>query len=218
MKNKLTSIIIPIYNEEKFIGRCLRSLLNQSLSQEDYEIILINDGSLDKTKYAIELFEGGIIRVINNDKNEGLPYSLNKGIINSNGKFIVRVDGDDYVNHNFLLILKVFLEMNPYLDAVCCDYQLVDFMENVISVEDSNKNPIGCGIMFRKKQIMEIGMYDPKMKYLEDKDMYNRFTKRHSIFRIELPLYRYRMHENNMTNNKEKVEEYNIKLRNKPKI
>ena len=218
MKKNLISIIIPIYNEEKYIGRCLRSLLNQSLSQDLYEIIIINDGSLDKTKYALELFEGGIIRVLNNDKNEGGPYSLNKGISNSKGKFIVRVDADDYVNHDFLLILKVFLEMNPYLDAVCCDYQLVDLAENVISVENSSENPIGCGIMFRKKQLMEIGMYDPKMKYHEDKDIYNRFTERHSIFRIQLPLYRYRMHENNMTNDKEKVEEYYKKLQNKHKI
>lgn len=205
MKNKILSVVIPIYNEEKYIGRCIRSLMNQSLSQDEYEIILINDGSLDKTKYALQLFEGGIIKVFNNDKNKGLPYSLNKAITNSKGKFIVRVDGDDYVNYDFLLILKVFLEMNPYLDAVSCDYQLVDSSENVISIENAEKDPIGCGIMFRKKHLIEIGMYDTEMKHNEDKEMYNRFTKRHSIFRIPLPLYRYRKHQNNMTNNQDEL-------------
>ena len=58
MKNShpLISVIIPIYNQDTFIGRCLRSILLQTMSQSDYEIIVINDASTDRTSYALELF------------------------------------------------------------------------------------------------------------------------------------------------------------------
>ena len=53
----MISVIIPVFNGEKFIGRCLRSLLNQTLSREKYEIIVINDASTDKTEYALKLLK-----------------------------------------------------------------------------------------------------------------------------------------------------------------
>ena len=75
----LISVIIPVLNQEKFIGRCLRSILQQTLDKKFYEILVINDGSTDKTSYALDLF-GKEIKVINNKKNLGLPASVNKGI------------------------------------------------------------------------------------------------------------------------------------------
>ena len=103
----MISVIIPIFNSENFIGRCLRSLLNQTLRKDKYEIIVINDASTDKTEYALKLFREDI-KIINNKKNIGLPASLNKGINLSNSDFIVRVDSDDYVSVHFLEILYEF--------------------------------------------------------------------------------------------------------------
>lgn len=215
MKNKLISVIVPVYNQEMFVGRCLRSLLNQSIDQSNYEIILINDGSTDKTRYALDLFSGGIIRVIHKEENKGLPHSLNQGIKAATGKYIVRVDADDYVNEHYLLFLSTFLEMNSHMDAVACDYILVDSNENVILNKNCKEEPIGCGIMFKKEQLEQLGLYDEEMRFHEDKDMYMRFTEKHSLFRIELPLYRYRRHENNMTNDHEMMNDYLIKLNQK---
>ena len=70
------SVIIPTYNQEKFIGRCLRSLLDQSHERFNYEIIVIDDASQDKTLYALNLFKEDI-KIILNKKNKGLPYSIN---------------------------------------------------------------------------------------------------------------------------------------------
>jgi len=214
MKEKLVSVIVPAYNQEKYIGRCLRSLLNQSLSQLNYEIIIVNDGSTDRTSFALNLFEGGdLIKVINNVSNMGLPFSLNEGIKASKGKYIVRVDSDDYVNIHYLLFLSTFLETNNYMDAVKCDYILIDSEEKVISNENCEVNPIGCGIMFRKEQLIKIGMYNENMKWHEDKDLMTRFLNKYKLHRIELPLYRYRKHETNMTNNEEMMSHYLNKLK-----
>ena len=90
------------------------------------------------------------LKVINNSKNLGLPASINKGIKLSNGRYIVRVDSDDYVARNFISF-KVILDYNRNYSAVACDYLKVDQNENVLSrFENKGKNQIACGILFRK--------------------------------------------------------------------
>ena len=173
---KNVSVIIPVYNQERFIGRCLRSILNQNLPKTDYDIIVINDGSKDNTAKILNAF-GDEITVLENKKNKGLPYSINKGILKSKTRFIVRLDSDDYVNKNFLSILKIFLEDNKNIDAVSCDYYLVDDKEKILSRQNSQTNPIGCGIMFRTEHLIKLGMYDEKFLRHEDKDLRIRFEK-----------------------------------------
>lgn len=211
------SVIVPTFNQEKYLGRCLRSLMDQSLNKTDYEIILINDGSKDKTKFAANLFKEEII-LINNKKNMGLPYSINKGILASKGRFVVRVDSDDYVNREFLNILNNFLTYNTDFDAVSCDYFVVNDSEKIINRENSNKKPIGCGIMFRMEHLLELGLYDKKFLVHEDKDFRYRFLKKYKIFRIPLPLYRYRKHNKNITNNKVEMKKHLKLFKTKHKI
>ena len=210
------SVIIAAYNEEKFIGRTIRSLLNQNISQQSYEIIVINDNSSDKTQYALQLFEGDV-RVINNTKKHGLAYSLNLGIKEARGKYVVRVDADDYVHAEYLKVLSEFLEQNKYMDAVACDYLLVDDEEKVLSRCNCISEPIGCGIMFRIENLIEIGLYDDEFLMHEDKELMLRFEKKYKVHRIELPLYRYRKHEGNMTNNISSMKKYERKLNEKHK-
>ena len=211
---KKITIIIPVYNREKYISRCLRSLLNQTLDKNFFEIIVINDGSTDKTKFVLDLYKDDIT-ILNNKKNLGLPKSLNKGIKYSRSTYIVRVDSDDYVNENFLKILYLFLEENRDMDAVSCDYIKVDDQENVLSREDSFQKPIACGIMFRSKDLESIGLYDEKFILHEEKDLRRRFLEKYKIFQAKLPLYRYRIHDQNITNNKKVFKSELKKLQNK---
>lgn len=208
------SIIITAYNVEKYIGRCLRSILHQSLPREEYEIIVVNDSSTDRTKFALELFEQDI-RLINNPERIGLPKSLNKGIDSALGQFIVRLDGDDYVNYEFLKILSLHLLMNSEMDAIACDYLLVDNHENVLIKKNCLEVPIACGIMFRIEQLIDIGLYDEAFLLREDEDLRTRFLQKYKIDRLQLPLYRYRRHENNLTNDEKKMDEYRLKLDSK---
>lgn len=205
------TVLVATYNEDKYVGRCLRSLLNQSLPSNFYEIILIDDGSTDKTSYALNLFKkpnDDHIKVITNQKNIGLPASLNLGIKESKGDYIVRVDADDYVNINFLSVLSFYLDIFKKIGGVACDYIFVDENENFLEIIESKIKPIACGVMFRKENLINIGMYDEKFRCYEDEDLRIRFTKKFKIENVNLPLYRYRKHSKNMTSNQKYLEDY----------
>ena len=195
----LVSVIVAAHDEERYIGRCIRSLVAQRFARSQYEIVVVDDGSTDRTSAILETF-GADIRVIRNDKNLGLPASLNKAITSTHSKFVVRVDADDYVNAAFLDVLYLFLAENPGFDAAACDYLLVDDREEVLRRADAMKEPIACGIMFRTEQLIDIGLYDESFLRHEDRDLRVRFLDRYSIHHVPLPLYRYRRHDDNITN------------------
>lgn len=213
-KNKpLISVIIPVFNQEKFIGRCLRSIIKQSIDRELYEIIVINDCSEDLSRYALSQFHDEI-KVLENKKNIGLPSSLNKGINEANGEYIIRLDSDDYVNVNYLLFLYEAIITNNY-DAVSCDYYLVDDNESIIERKDFQKNPIGCAILFKKNIFNEIGYYNEEFLRNEEQEFMLRFNKNKKIMNLPIPLYRYRRHDSNITNNEVMMNHYNKKLKEK---
>jgi glycosyltransferase involved in cell wall biosynthesis len=212
---QFTSVIVPAFNTELFIGRCLRSLLHQSVNNDSFEIIIIDDGSNDRTSYAISQFcdpYESLIQVITNDKNIGLPASLNKGILAAKGDYLVRVDSDDYVSSHFIEFLRFYLDSNNSADAVACDYVTVDDNENTINRFDSSIMPIGCGIMFHKHQLIDCGMYDPEFLCHEERELRFRFEKKYKIEHLRLPLYRYREHENGITKNSKLMQKYKNKL------
>jgi len=209
------SVIVAAYNQQRFIGRCLRSLLHQTLLHKDYEIIVVNDGSKDLTGYALELFcdpKESMVRVLTNENNLGLPASLNIGIRAARAPYVVRVDSDDFVNMNFINFLYFYLETNLNADAVACDYLLLDDAEEVLERCNCMDSPIACGIMFRKEQLFEVGLYDENFRCHEDRDLRIRFEQKYKIHQLALPLYRYRRHENNITNDALEMERHRRNL------
>lgn len=203
----VVSVLVPTHNHAAYLARCLRSLLNQSELKRDYEIIVINDASSDNTSGVIEEFSTVIVGV-RNSRNLGLPGSLNKGIEVARGDFLVRVDSDDFVNRYFLSCLRAYLELNEHVDAVACDYLLVDDRENVVSRGDASRDPIGCGIMFRTARVRELGGYNQEFRVHEDKEFRLRFDQMYSVEHLRVPLYRYRRHNRNLTNNLELIKKY----------
>ncbi len=214
MRSVQVSIIVPAYNAELYIGRCLRSLLKQTLDVDNYEIIVINDCSTDNTKQVISPFIGDI-NYLENNRKLGLPQTLNTGIKNAKGQFIIRVDADDYVHWDFLKILSMHLQLNLSIDAIACDYLLVDNHQNIISYKNCLEEPIGCGIMFKLEHLIDVGLYDADFLAREDEELILRFEKKYSVSRVQLPLYRYRKHKHNLTNDKNTMKKYNDKLSEK---
>lgn len=95
------SFIVPVYNTEKYLKKCLDSLVNQTY--KDFEIILVNDGSTDKSSSIISKYQKKYKNIIVIDKeNEGLSMARNRGVQKSSGKYIIFVDSDDYVSNKLL--------------------------------------------------------------------------------------------------------------------
>lgn len=211
------SIIVCTYNHAKWIERCLRSLYHQDgINSDDYEVILVDDHSNDKTYSIISNYlDVPNLRVIKNENNLGLPSSINVGIKAARGRYIVRVDSDDYVARTFLSLMRSFLNYNRGYQAVAVDYLLVDEFENEIRKVSAKDEFIACGIMYRKECIFEIGLYNEDFKMREGHELHNRFIGNFKLGHLEFPLYRYRMHSSNRTKDQSSTEYYDQKLKKK---
>lgn len=114
------SIIVPVYNVENYIERCLNSLVNQTF--KDIEIITINDGSTDKSLELLNKYAKEDIRISVIDLgDEGVSYCRNLGIEKANGKYIMFVDSDDWIDSSMVEVLYKKAEENK-LDLVMCSY------------------------------------------------------------------------------------------------
>ncbi|MGI8421858.1 MAG: glycosyltransferase [Gaiellaceae bacterium] len=192
------AIVMAAHNEEKYIERALRSCTSQSAGLDAFDTIVVDDGSTDATARIAQSFVDQVL-LLTNETQLGLPASLNRGLKSAHARFVVRVDADDYVHQDFVRVLALYLELNPQMDAVACDYYTVDEYEQHIEHVNCQERPIGCGIMFRKDRLVELGLYDESFLMAEDLDLRLRFERRWKMHRVELPLYRYRLHSENMT-------------------
>lgn len=120
MKEELISIIVPVYNVEKYLNRCLDSILNQTY--RNIEIILINDGSKDNSINIIKEYKEKDERIIVIDReNKGVLYTRIEGFNKATGKYITFIDSDDWVENNIIEILyNKLIEYNA--DVVKCEF------------------------------------------------------------------------------------------------
>jgi glycosyltransferase involved in cell wall biosynthesis len=210
----MVSLIITTYNYAQYVERSIRSALDQSLSSDQYEIIVVNDCSTDGTKSVLENFEKDA-RIFNLEENLGLSAARNFGIKKAKGQFVAFLDADDYLHKETLRLQKLFLEENNTLDAVSVDYYLVDDRGKHIEHVNAAEKPIACGVMFRKDFLYNIGLYDEQFRAREEEDLRIRWTDKYNVYNIILPMYRYRMHEHNLTKNESAMQEGAIKLQEK---
>ena len=125
------------------------------------------------------------------------------GLKNSKGQFFIRVDADDFVNSDMCYFMKRYLESNHDAFCVSCDYHLVDKYENMIERKRAKIDNISCGIMYRKDLLYELGGYNSDMRHKEEEELRKRLGNLYKIHHLEIPFYRYRMHNNNKTKSKE---------------
>jgi len=208
------SVIVCCHNHGKWIERCIRSLAHQEdIQTDDYEIIVVNDGSTDSTSAVLQNIAFlPNLRILDNERNLGLPGSINKAIRSALGRYIVRVDSDDYVSRRFLGLMRLFLNMNRHYQGVAVDYVMVDEFENAVERVNCFAQQIACGVMFRKECLFDVGLYDESYRMREGHDLRRRFEEKFKIARLEFPLYKYRHHGANRTLNTEEVLKYDQQL------
>jgi len=193
------SIIVTNYNYGRFLPRVIRSLVNQSYNKEEYEIIVIDDCSTDNSLEILDTFDN-YIRFIGNESNLGLASTCNKAIRETLGKYVVRVDADDYVAADFLKVHQLFLSNNKEeMNATSCDYYEVDSSENILRRRSGVTFPIACGVMYKIDDVISLGLYDESLPR-EDAEFRSRFLQSgKNIYNIPVPLYRYTQHTKSMT-------------------
>ena len=211
------SLVITTYNYARYIERAIRSALDQSMPKNNYEVIVVNDGSTDETESILMNYVDDV-RIFNLKQNVGLSAARNHGIKKAKGQFVVFLDADDYIHKDMLMIQSLFLFENNKINAISVDYYMVDEVGNRVKHVDASETPIACGIMFRKDLLFDIGLYDEKFRAREEEDLRIRFLKKYKIYNLIIPLYRYRMHEMNLTKNHKVMKKYSKALNKKHNI
>lgn len=205
------SVIVTCYNYGKYLERCLRSVFNQDHDKLfTYEVLVVDDAGQDNAIEICRKFEQKFpnLKTIRNLKNQGVARSSNIAIQTSEGRYIVRIDADDYVSRHFLFVLKFALDKNRKYQAFCVDYVEVDEFENQIRVVSAAEEEIACGVMYRREHLYEIGLYNEQFEYREGHELNKRFRETFKIGYLPIPLYYARKHINNRTKNLEKTQHY----------
>lgn len=130
------SIIVPVYNAEANIEKCINSILNQTY--QDFELILINDGSKDNSLKVIKKYETNSKIKIIDQKNHGVAYTRNLGVKKASGKYIMFIDNDDYIDNDYLE-RHINLVENKDVDLVISGYRRVN-VDNKILFEEKLEN------------------------------------------------------------------------------
>ncbi len=207
------SIIVTNYNYGKYISKCLDSLLSQNFSKQNYEVILIDDYSKDNSlKIANEFLFFKNFKILKNSKNLGVAASSNKGIKHAKGNFFVRVDSDDYVNKNFIKDLYNKINKKKKILGISCNYILVSNSGKKIKKIDYKKKPISCGVMYNRKKLINLGIYNKNFKHREEEELRKRLGSFYNIYNLKKYLYFYRMHNSNKTKKKKLMKNFKLKL------
>lgn|GEM_PF-851301 len=217
MKNPpLVSVIIPLYNAEKYIYQALQSILEQSY--QNLEILIIDDGSTDKSREIVEQFDSKKIIYLQNKVNLGVSATRNRGFELANGEYIALMDADDISMVTRIEKQVRFLEENPHIGLVSSHYESfrksffgtkkrirklpIDSDEIEASILFSN---VICGgaTMIRSKILKEHHLqFDTSLQMAEDFDLWRRLSEVTQVTNLDDVLLKYRKHKNNSIKNR----------------
>lgn len=211
----MISVIIPAYNASEFIEETIDSVISQSF--KDWELIIVNDGSKDN---SVEVIKNKIRDHQNmsliNKKNGGVSSARNLGFEHARGEFLAFLDADDIWSEDFLQCGIDSLSKNSDAGLVYTDLIIIDeknissnqvkkgksgeILDDLLLWEDHVISP-PSGMIVRRSVINRVGQFDEQLSNNADQDFYMRVSAKYPIERIDRPLLRYRVHDNNMHSN-----------------
>lgn len=208
LKKPFISVLMPVYNGEKYLRESIDSILNQTY--QDFELLLINDASSDSTESIILSYQDKRIAYIKNEQNLGLIKTLNKGLDLAKGDFIARMDQDDIANPERFAKQVVVFERNPEI-GVCGTWFTCfrdDLPQKMVQHHQENERlkidlltlcVIGHPtVMLRKKAIAGY-RYDENFQAAEDYELWSRLIKVTQFYNIPESLLQYRLHHSSMS-------------------
>jgi len=214
IKNPMLSVIIPTYNRAHLISRAIKSVLNQTY--QDFEIIVIDDGSTDNTEEIVKDFTDFRIHYIYHKYNQGVSAARNTGIKASRGEYIALLDSDDeWLPEKLSKQIKVLQSESPEVGAVYSNLCYIDEngkstnkllnpkKEGYIYEDLFAGNCVGppSTLLIRKECFNRVGLFDNLLNAQEDWDMWIRIAKYYRFALIKIPLVKYRLHSNQISKN-----------------
>lgn len=205
MESKLISIILPVYNGQKYLSKAIESCLNQSYNH--IELIIVNDCSTDNSLKIIESYGANDKRIviINNKENKKLPASLNIGHKNAKGAFITWTSDDNILKPNFIEILVQTIKKEQ-ADVVYSNYDIIyndgSLKRKQLSGPTEHLlfgNKIGASFLYKMEVYQTLNGYDKNLYLLEDYDFWLRASLKFKFFHLNENLYQYRLHSNSLT-------------------
>ena len=212
MSHPAITVLMPVYNSERYVAMAVKSILDQTF--RDFEFLIVNDGSTDNSMDIIREFDDPRIRVIDTE-NRGVAAALRLGVEKATGDYIARMDADDESLPNRLEIEKRCLDENPGIAVVHGSVEYIDskgqpvFLDrdeghsNIITKWLLNwKNvPIHSTVMMRASILKEHALnYRIEMNRAEDFDLWNRIARVGDFMYLPDILIRYRIHSENVSN------------------
>ena len=217
----IVSIILTVYNREKYLREAIDSILGQSL--EEFELIIIDDGSTDSSIQIIKSYSDLRIRLLVNEQNRGQSYSRNWGIKESVGEYIAIMDSDDIMYPYRLEKQLNFLEVN---NAVICFSwaDTIDENGNFVTLKKHISDPLlisakllfECPLihptaMWKKSEFEKHNLwYDEEFVYAQDMELWNRVKENFDIYIIEESLIKFRFGNSNSISFQKKELQYSF--------
>ena len=195
------SVVMSVYNGEKYLRESIESILNQTLS--DFEFIIINDGSTDNSLDILKSYKDDRIVIID-QKNTGLGKALNNGINESKGKYIARMDADDISMPERLKLQYEFLEKHPEFLPVGSNVEVIDEDSNYVYTSDQllnwkeikDKLPLDpfyhSSAMFLRSAYNKANGY-PDIRKSQDTVFFNRMSHSGEFYNLPQALIKYRL-------------------------
>lgn len=205
------SVVMPVYNGEKYLREAIDSILNQTLS--DFEFIIINDASTDKTEEIIKSYTDNRIKYLKNEKNLGVAGTLNKGLDVAKGEYIARMDADDISLP--LRFEKQVKFMDKHRNIAVCGGVMEHFGADdnkkaytVLGIDNMRINFLFDSCLFHPTVMMRKSVienehyrYDTQFDKVEDFELWTRLVLKYGIDNINQTLLKYRIHQNQVTQN-----------------
>jgi glycosyltransferase involved in cell wall biosynthesis len=202
------TVSLSAYNNEKFIGKTIQSILSQTFT--DFEFIIVNDGSRDGTLKILQAFAHQDPRIVLiNRENKGIVKSKNEILSLTKGEYIANIDGDDIALPDRLRIQSEYLDNHPDVVCVGSDVELIDEKDRFLTVNHYKKgaeisldiiqghvqisNPAS---MVRTSALRQIGGHHEEYTYADDLDVWLRLDEIGKLDNIPIPLTKYRIHSN----------------------
>jgi len=200
-------VLLPVYNGERYLAQAIQSILEQTF--ENFDLLIIDDGSTDRTLGIIKEFNDPRIRVFNNEKNIGLIGTLNKGIALASTRYIARMDCDDWSASDRLAKQLNFMEEHP--DVGLCGSWIKAIRESgeEFLIYPTTNADIRChmlfasalahpAVMIRRAMLTKNHLeYSASYIYAEDYELWSRCMDYCSLANLPEPLLNYRTHQSN---------------------